>query len=444
MPTHVTTSATSSKTATPVISRALINLVEAQFQKTAKANGRVLINSVAGALLGAKHCTLAEWRTVIEALERGERVGRIILVKCATQNASYLRIVTPSASLGSVSSAPTASTPASTMTSSSSTLASSLITRALIRAIEARITEFADSAGCALMTTIGGMCGNAAICTRDQWQAVTQALERGDAVGRIVLINSGVKQTWQLRLAADVSGSSPLPLSSSSATNTANATPSSTPTQPQSLSEAESPVSTAPVVPQPTVMSMATSSTANATPAPPSTSVPNFVQSPLTQYRQLPSKPDEIILVDSFQKAVAARAVLLHECTVVGVDCEGSLDNDDAFYLRLVQVGTQLLSENVHRTYVFDMQFAEPALEASTSINECLRTLMSSVAIVKVFHDLRLDVPAICRQTALNCSRVQSIFDTQVAFEMLAENGIIARGYEGPRASLNDVLNAFE
>jgi hypothetical protein len=163
--------------------------------------------------------------------------------------------------------------------------------------------------------------------------------------------------------------------------------------------------------------------------------MPNFVQS---QYRQLPSKPDEIILVDSFQKAVAARAVLLHGCTVVGVDCEGSLDNDDAFYLRLVQVGAQLLGENVHRTYVFDMQFAEPAPEARNAINEYLSTLMSSASIVKVFHDLRLDVPAICRQVALDRRQVQSVFDTQVAFEMLAENGIIARGYEGPRASLNE------
>jgi hypothetical protein len=238
-----------------VISRALINLVEAQIQTSANAGGNALINSVAGAL-GSRHCNMDEWRTLLEALERGERVGRIVLVKGMTKSASYLRTAAPSVSTSYT--APTTSSILST---------SALITRSLIRAVEARIAEFADSTGRALMTTIGGICGNAAICTRDQWQALTQALERGDAVGRIVLIKFGVKQAWQLQLAVDGTASSSLPLAglATSATTALSSTPAVEPQPLKTPTEGKSSVPTAPVVPQPSTTSTAMSATSSAT-----------------------------------------------------------------------------------------------------------------------------------------------------------------------------------
>jgi hypothetical protein len=288
-----------------------------------------------------------------------------------------------------------------------------IVTQPLISLIEAQIRKSASANGDALVSSVAGALLGPRRCTQPEWQTVLEALNRGDRVGHIVLIKS--KQGPRLRVVA--SSPSDRSTTSSSSTSATNAgTPQAAPMHQQSSTTIASPALSAPT---------------------------NFVPPP-PQQQESAKIPDETVVVDSFQKAVAARTVLLRDCTVVGMDCEGSLDNDDAFYLRLVQVGAQLLGENVHRTYVFDMQFAEPAPEVPNAINECLSTLMSSASIVKVFHDLRLDVPAICRQVALDRRQVQSIFDTQVAFEMLAENGIIARGYEGPRASLNDVLKAFE
>jgi stage III sporulation protein SpoIIIAA len=93
--------------------------------------------------------------------------------------------------------------------------------------------------------------------------------------------------------------------------------------------------------------------------------------------------------------------------------------------------------------FVFDMQFAVDT-SAKRAIEDGLRALLSLAAVVKVFHDLRHDVPALCRHQRLPRVAVTTIFDTQVACETLIDLRLLPRGFEGPRASLSDVLTAFQ
>lgn len=153
-----------------------------------------------------------------------------------------------------------------------------------------------------------------------------------------------------------------------------------------------------------------------------------------------PSFSSDIVVVTSVETCADARQFLAG-CAVVGVDCEGGIDvSEPGFYLRLVQVGGASKGSRF-RTFLFDLHFC--AEDSKAEIFDCLRSLMSS-STVKVFHDLRLDVAAICKRTELDRAQVQSLFDTQVAFEVLADNNIVQRAYGGPRASLNDVLKAFD
>jgi hypothetical protein len=143
------------------------------------------------------------------------------------------------------------------------------------------------------------------------------------------------------------------------------------------------------------------------------------------------------VLVNSTEICAAALAVL-NRADAVGVDCEGSLDLDAHFFLRLVQVG--VTTNHVFCAYIFDMKAADAA--ARNAIANTLRWLLQASTVGKVFHDLRRDMPALCRELQLHRSAVQSLLDTQVLFELLVDSALEPRRYAGARASLNDVLRA--
>lgn len=144
------------------------------------------------------------------------------------------------------------------------------------------------------------------------------------------------------------------------------------------------------------------------------------------------------MLVNSIETCAAAWAALRH-VNAVGVDCEGSLDLDANFFLRLVQVGVTLDDDQVC-AYLFDLSVDV----AHTNIVAVLQWLLQSADVAKVFHDVRRDVPALCRKLQLQRGTVQALFDTQVLFEVLVESGLAQRRYKGARASLNDVLRACD
>jgi stage III sporulation protein SpoIIIAA len=147
------------------------------------------------------------------------------------------------------------------------------------------------------------------------------------------------------------------------------------------------------------------------------------------------------LLVNSKQTCATALAAL-RRVDAVGIDCEGSLDLDANFYFRLVQVGvtTTQFGNPLFSAYLFDMKATEA--DAREPIAELLRWLLQDRSVTKVFHDLRRDVPALCRELHLQRATVQSLLDTQVLFELLVESALEPRRYAGARASLGDVLLA--
>lgn len=155
-----------------------------------------------------------------------------------------------------------------------------------------------------------------------------------------------------------------------------------------------------------------------------------------------------LILVQSLQSCAIAAGVLL-SASHVAVDCEGDLEmaRPDAppLYLRLVQVAV------VGTVFLFDMQFPagdgsdddNDAAATRNAIDDCVRRMLLSPSVVKVFHDCRLDIAAICKHVGIDASAVVALYDTQVAYEMACAHHLVPRLHRGPRASLNDVLRAF-
>ena len=73
-----------------------------------------------------------------------------------------------------------------------------------------------------------------------------------------------------------------------------------------------------------------------------------------------------VVLVNSLEKLNEARTYLSVR-RVVAIDCEGNLDLDERFYLRLIQVGALNDEQTsdaaaVGRVFVFDMQYGRSLL----------------------------------------------------------------------------------
>jgi stage III sporulation protein SpoIIIAA len=398
---------------------ALANMVEAYVRTTTK-NGQgtkrgqgasLPVLSIGGVMCSRKRCTTKLWRALVAALKQG-RVGNIVMEMPTTDQGSWrIRVIDD---MGTDDDDPTFS-----------------------RAIVYSIAFVGAHPLChidVLGANVGSYYGSAI------WQRVKSALirsgsEKANKTGSTVWRNNaGLLALDKSALASRADTSTPVPLS--------RVQPVQSP-----------PVPTAqPVAPPPVVQS----NSASMLPPQP-LAVDEPMPAPPAHQSALLVKPEPAAVAAALAAAALARRTGVHfvnsvdtcrdafstllEHGAVGVDCEGSLDDDDDFYLRLVQVGAGDGSEWC--AFVFDMQFAVDA-SAKRAIEDGLRALLSLAAVVKVFHDLRHDVPALCRHLRLPRVAVATIFDTQVACETLIDLRLLPRGFEGPRASLSDVLTAFQ
>lgn len=143
---------------------------------------------------------------------------------------------------------------------------------------------------------------------------------------------------------------------------------------------------------------------------------------------------NDVVLVNTRDACTTALAVL-HATSSVGINCQGSLD-DASFQLRLVQVGVPQAEGRNACVYQFDLDS-----EARSVILDALRWLLQAASVHKVFHDLRREVAALSRELQLTRKDFAALFDTQVLFELLVENGLAARhNGAGASAPLADVL----
>jgi stage III sporulation protein SpoIIIAA len=354
-----------------------------------------------------------------------------------------------------------------------------------IRAVEDRVLQLSKPAtnGWALLETVGGNVCNPSmspsgvlLCSAPQWQAIIKALKARERVGALQIDDSGkwlrlltgealtavaanstttsaVASSFQVAVTFAVSfvrGKRVTTLNAlaqavvkryDSATwariknevinNSKHATPIWHSKAGQVAIDQSHFAKAAPAKPAPTK-----AAPAEAVPMPTTPVVSAAPASPASPAAPAVRMPAPYVLVNSSETCAAAWAAL-RRINAAGVDCEGSLDLDANFFLRLVQVGVAFDDGHVC-ALLFDLS----AGAARADIVAALRWLLQSADVVKVFHDLRRDVPALCRELQLQRSTVKALLDTQVLFEVLIESGLAARRYHGARASLNDALRA--
>jgi stage III sporulation protein SpoIIIAA len=138
---------------------------------------------------------------------------------------------------------------------------------------------------------------------------------------------------------------------------------------------------------------------------------------------------NDVVLVNT-RDACATAVAVLRATSSVGINCQGSLD-DALFQLRLVQVGVPQAEGRSACVYQFDLDS-----EARSVILDALRWLLQAASVRKVFHDLRREVAALSRELQLTRKDFAALFDTQVLFELLVENGLAARHNGTPLADV--------
>jgi stage III sporulation protein SpoIIIAA len=372
------------------------------------------IDGLAGAVLGRRVDASArpEWLRIREALLAGQQIGRIVCNNGVVRLAAQASVTLPGAA-----------TPQRSLNDA-------------IAVVESFIAQRPQGATIKLNDIGANLVGiNSRFhIERREWLLIRKTLQSGQPAGRLSLTGNTVRLLDGSSSSSSSSSSFAAAAAvSSGAALAAIPAVSIAPVAKHTMNGSVMPV--APVVPKPALIDMRVQA------HPAAAALLTDVAAPAAPAAAISSSLAVMhwTVVRSLADCEVAYDALMRERRAVAIDCEGDLGEDDnaPLFLRLVQVATS------HHIFIFDMQ--QP-LDAPTCIAKCLclSDLMQSTSVVKVFHDCRRDVPAICATIHLEQSRVSLLFDTQLAFEYLCDVGAIGeRPHKGPRASLNDVLGAF-